>query len=84
MNSEATHHDFSSFVAGAAVDAGRSAARPGSEIIQLPDHDPELVENAIDVAEKAVDEGLHGVLSLQGVIHAATIARQCCSRFSRR
>lgn len=83
MSNETTHHGVSSFESmGLRGRLRRMAGSAGSEIVQLPDHHPGLVEDAIDVTEETVDEGLHGLLLLSFVADTATIALQCCSRFS--
>ena len=33
---------------------------PRSEVVQQPDHDPVVVEQAIDFAEESIEQGLHG------------------------
>jgi hypothetical protein len=83
MGNEATCHGVGSFESmGRRGEVQRMAASAGSEIVQLPDHHPGLVEHAIDVTEKAVDEGFHGVLLMSLVADATKIATSCCSRFS--
>jgi hypothetical protein len=83
MSDETTRHGAFSFEsAGATGLFTHTAAIAGSEIVQLPDHNPGLVEHAIDVTEEAIDEGLHGELLISVVADAATIAEHCCSRFS--
>ena len=83
MSDEATRHGVFSFESTGGTRLFRhTAAIAGSEIIQLPDHHPGLVEHAIDVTEEAVDEGLHGELLMSVVGDTDTIAEHCCSRFS--
>ena len=85
MGDQATHHDVHSFESAGSAGRVRAAAEnAGSEIIQLPDHHPGFVEQAVDVAEEAIDENLHGVLPFLVAADGTTIALQYCSRFSRR
>ncbi len=83
MGNETTRHGVNSFESMSwSKRLRRMAGRARSEVVQLPDHNPGLVEHAIDVTEEAVEEGLHGELLMSVVADAATIAEHCCSRFS--
>jgi hypothetical protein len=85
MGDEATHHGVPSFVSfGIAARLRRVAEVAGSKTIQLPDHHPGFVEQAVDVTENPVDDGLHGVSPVVVVADRTTIAPQCCSWFSGR
>ena len=53
-----------------------------SEIVQQPDHYPWLVEQAVDVAEESVDQGLHGRFLLVVAARTRKIGVLCCSKFS--
>jgi arylsulfatase A-like enzyme len=83
MGNETTRHGVNSFESMIwSKRLRRMAGRARSEVVQLPDHNPGLVEHAIDVTEEPVEEGLHGELLMSVVADAATIAEHCCSRFS--
>lgn len=66
-----------------AVRLDAQASALASKIVEQPDHHPVLVEQAVDVAEESVEQGLQSGIPLFDVASLRIMAVVCYSKFSR-